>query len=219
MSEHSELGALASNESNGPNDRYRKVENHPWELLPCRLCGFSAELWQRWVMDDIWCSFGACSNLEDVDGEACIFHLPDSGHFYCERKSEAVRYWNLMMGPRGSNETLQPHQDLALARINHLARKGRFDEADAQLFRDAIVHRPGSVPHHHIWSVNGPPRDPDPEQVCDFGCGLKWKDRQEAEAHAQKAGEPQCSGLCSGLPDANCPVHGLKATLSEGDQR
>jgi len=29
----------------------------------------------------------------------------------------------------------------------------------------------------HIWSVKGPPRDPEPEQLCDNGCGLKWKDR------------------------------------------
>jgi hypothetical protein len=87
-------------------DRFRKVEsNTPWRLLPCRLCGSPAELWQRWLRDDVWESFGACTNLEDVDGEACLFNLPDDPHFYKARKTDAVRHWNLIMGPRGANET------------------------------------------------------------------------------------------------------------------
>jgi hypothetical protein len=89
-----------------PPDRFRKVEKclPSWLLLPCRLCGSPAELWQRWRRADVWDSFGACTNLEDVDGEACLFHLPDSPHFYKERKIEAVTYWNLMMGPRATVE-------------------------------------------------------------------------------------------------------------------
>jgi len=75
------------------------------DLLPCRLCGSPVELWQRWVRDDVWESFGACTNLEDVDGEACQFHLPDSPHFYRERRTDAAQYWNLIMGPRSSDET------------------------------------------------------------------------------------------------------------------
>lgn len=84
-----------------PADRYRKVEGE-WgsRLLPCRFCGHAAELWQRWERDDIWCSFGCCTNLEDVDGEPCTFHLPDSVHFYRDRKTDAIWYWNLMMGAR-----------------------------------------------------------------------------------------------------------------------
>lgn len=85
-----------------PPDRFRKVEKviPAWLLLPCKLCGSPAELWQRWLKDDIWMSFGCCSNLEDVDGEPCHFHLPDAQEFYHERKIEAVTYWNLIMGPR-----------------------------------------------------------------------------------------------------------------------
>lgn len=101
--------APPSNEQSQPADRFRKVRsNVPWNLLPCRFCGSPAELWQRWERDDIWCSFGACTNLEDVDGEACLFHLPDSPHFYRDRKMDAVRYWNLMMGSRSPVETSPP---------------------------------------------------------------------------------------------------------------
>ena len=86
-----------------PKDRFRKAEGQGlWILVPCRLCGAPAELWQRWSHDDVWDSFGACTNLEDVDGEACVFHLPDSVHFYRQRKFDAVRYWNLIMGPRSA---------------------------------------------------------------------------------------------------------------------
>lgn len=90
-------------EQGRPADRYRKVvsEVHAnWLLLPCRFCGHPAELWQRWEHDDVWFSFGCCTNHEDVDGETCTFHLPDSVHFYRSRKIDAVNYWNLMMGPR-----------------------------------------------------------------------------------------------------------------------
>lgn len=83
-----------------PADRFRKTSFSPAELLPCRFCGHPAELWQRWEHDDVWFSFGCCTNLEDVDGEPCTFHLPDSVAFYLPRKIDAVRYWNLMMGPR-----------------------------------------------------------------------------------------------------------------------
>jgi hypothetical protein len=87
-------------------DRFRKVEsNTPWRLIPCRLCGSPAELWQRWRRDDVWDSFGCCTNIEDVDGEACLFGLPDDPHFYRDRKTDAVRHWNLIMGPRGAHET------------------------------------------------------------------------------------------------------------------
>ncbi len=44
-----------------------------------------------------------------------------------------------------------------------------------------------------------------------------------AQVLAEKATAPQCNGLCQGhsselssagwMPDANCPVHGVKATL------
>lgn len=84
-----------------PVDRFRKVGSDVTpRLLPCRFCGHPAELWQRWEHDDVWFSFGACTNLEDVDGEPCMFHLPDAVAFYLPRKVEAIRYWNLMMGPR-----------------------------------------------------------------------------------------------------------------------
>lgn len=95
---------VPSKTTSKPADQFRKATRQI-ELLRCRLCGSRAELWQRWLRDDIWQSFGACTNLEDVDGEACSFHLPDSEHFYCERKVEAARYWNLIMGPRGAVET------------------------------------------------------------------------------------------------------------------
>jgi hypothetical protein len=100
-------------ESQPPPDRFRKVENAlpAWLLLQCKLCGSPAELWQRWRRDDVWDSFGCCTNLEDVDGEPCLFHLPDDPHFYCERKIEAVTYWNLIMGPRATVE--QPEEKTA----------------------------------------------------------------------------------------------------------
>lgn len=85
----------------GEKDPFRKAEG-TWVLLPCRLCGAPAELWQRWQYDDVWHSFGACSNMEDVDGEPCHFHLPDSEHFYRPRKVDAACYWDLIMGHRGS---------------------------------------------------------------------------------------------------------------------
>ena len=85
----------------GCPDRYRKIQADPAAclLLPCKLCGSPAELWQRWYETDIWHSFVTCTNLEDVDGEGCIFHFPPEP-YYKERKIEAVDYWNLMMGPR-----------------------------------------------------------------------------------------------------------------------
>lgn len=82
-----------------PKDRYRESHANR-HMLPCKLCGSHAVLWQRWLRDDVWQSFGACSNLQDVDGEACHFHLPDSEVFYRDRKTDAVDYWNLIMGPR-----------------------------------------------------------------------------------------------------------------------
>lgn len=85
-------------------DEFRRATRQI-DLLPCRLCGTRAELWQRWVRDDVWESFGACTNPEDVDGEECQFHLPDSPHFYHERRTDAAQYWNLIMGPRSSDET------------------------------------------------------------------------------------------------------------------
>lgn len=87
-----------------PADQFRKAERQI-DLLPCRLCGSPAELWQRWLRDDIWQSFGACTNREDVDGEACHFLLPDSPHFYRDRRKDAALYWNLIMGPRDAIET------------------------------------------------------------------------------------------------------------------
>jgi len=93
-----------------PNDKFRKVEKHHFILLPCKLCGAPAELWQRWRWEDIWDSFGCCTNLEDVDGEACLFHLPDDMHFYRERKVDAVKHWNLLMGPRPDPEPLDPRR-------------------------------------------------------------------------------------------------------------
>jgi hypothetical protein len=102
-----------SNLRSQPNDRDRKVEGDHG-LLPCRFCGCPAELWQRWEVGDIWYSYGACTNLEDVDGEPCTFHLPDDVGFYKPRKVEAIRHWNLMMGPRGAGETTrEPHPDCA----------------------------------------------------------------------------------------------------------
>jgi hypothetical protein len=93
-----------------PADRFRKVTSEAaWRLLPCRFCGHPAELWQRWEKDDIWFSFGCCTNLEDVDGEPCTFHLPDSVAFYKPRKVDAFHYWNLMMGPR---EAVSDEHDL-----------------------------------------------------------------------------------------------------------
>lgn len=109
-------------------ERFRKVEsNTSWRLVPCRLCGSPAELWQRWRRDDVWDSFGACTNLEDVDGEPCLFHLPDSPHFYRDRKTDAVRYWNLMMGSRlgdsSAPQTSLLHGELEqLRRIDKAAR-------------------------------------------------------------------------------------------------
>ncbi len=87
-------------------DRFRQAERQ-LDLAPCRLCGSAAELWQHWLRDDVWESFGACTNLEDVDGEPCHFHLPDSPHFYRERRTDAAKYWNLIMGPRAAPETFK----------------------------------------------------------------------------------------------------------------
>lgn len=222
----------------GP-DRFRKFEGSiPWALLPCRLCGFPAELWQRWVRDDIWCSFGACSNLEDVDGEACIFHLPDSPHFYRDRKADAVRHWNLMMGPRGDHETKSSldeefidaldragvREPLEVYDSNSYRRvglKGQYRElvyAEAQrsdghlsihgtpLLRamvaafNAMLARSGQKasadplddagvpvcvnnPSLHSWSTRG--HNPLPEQLCENGCGLMWKNRNAENGRSQ----------------------------------
>lgn len=82
-----------------PSERFRQIQT-THDLADCRLCGSHAELWQRWRRDDVWDSFGCCSNLKDVDGEACLFHLPGDPAFYRERKKDAVLHWNLIMGPR-----------------------------------------------------------------------------------------------------------------------
>lgn len=98
-----------------PADRFRKIDA-PQPMLPCRLCGSPSELWQRWEKDDIWFSYGCCTNLEDVDGEPCTFHLPDSVAFYRPRKIDAVRYWNLIMGPRAipCSERMPPSREYVL---------------------------------------------------------------------------------------------------------
>lgn len=137
----------------GSKERFRKVEsNIPWRLVPCRLCGSPAELWQRWRRDDVWDSFGACTNLEDVDGEACLFHLPDDPHFYRDRKTDAVRHWNLMMGPRTGDssahetsrelERLRELQEKALALDDAVAEFGidkpQYIAEVYQAFHDAL---------------------------------------------------------------------------------
>lgn len=112
-----------------PIDRFRKVEHHTFTLLPCRLCGAPAELWQRSAYDDVWVSFGCCTNLEDVDGEACLFHLPDSEFFYRPRKKDAIEYWNLIMGPRetciyaGCGKTAYMGTAICLEHHNELAER------------------------------------------------------------------------------------------------
>jgi hypothetical protein len=94
---------VSTQQEGQPSDRYRKIDGVQ-SLVPCRFCGHPAELWQRWQEADIWYAFGACTNLEDVDGQPCTFHLPDSQDFYHPRKADAIRYWNLMMGPRSADE-------------------------------------------------------------------------------------------------------------------
>jgi hypothetical protein len=87
-----------------PKDGYRRAARQI-DLLRCKLCGSRAELYQRWVRDDVWETYGSCTNDEDVDGEPCQFGVPESSRFYSERRVEAARYWNLMMGPRLAAET------------------------------------------------------------------------------------------------------------------
>ena len=84
-------------EPRSPLRRITAIQQH---MLPCRLCGGSAELWQRWEKEDVWHTLVCCSNLEDVDGEPCHFHMPDPVAFYRPRKRDAISYWNLIMGPR-----------------------------------------------------------------------------------------------------------------------
>jgi hypothetical protein len=88
--------------TNPPEDRYRLAPDRLslYCLVPCKLCGAPAQLWQRWLHDDVWHTFGACSNVDDMDGEPCLFNLPESEFFYHERKTDAEQYWNRMMGPR-----------------------------------------------------------------------------------------------------------------------
>lgn len=84
-----------------PRETHRIIHSTiPVHLLPCRMCGFPAQIWQRWQREDIWYTYVSCSNDEDVDGQECVFAPPGRGEFYCERKADAFRYWNLMMGPR-----------------------------------------------------------------------------------------------------------------------
>lgn len=44
-------------------------------------------------------------------------------------------------------------------------------------FQRAKPHELKAFSCVHIWSVKGPPRNPEPHQLCDNGCGLMWKDR------------------------------------------
>lgn len=82
-----------------PKDTHRKATPQI-DLLPCRLCGSCAELWQRWLRDDVWESYGSCTNEKDVDGEPCQFYVPEWPGFYFDRRAAAARYWNVIMGPR-----------------------------------------------------------------------------------------------------------------------
>lgn len=87
-------------ESQSRDTTYRKVESKS-ELRECRMCGGAGEMWQRFEKSpDIWHAFVCCPTLEDVDGQPCLFHLPESFAFYHPRKVDAARYWNLVMGPR-----------------------------------------------------------------------------------------------------------------------
>lgn len=38
----------------------------------------------------------------------------------------------------------------------------------------------------HSWTVLGPPRDPRPDDFCDHGCGLRWKDRDAVNGDEQR---------------------------------
>jgi hypothetical protein len=82
-------------------DKFRPfVYPHQYKMLDCKLCGAPARLWQEWREADIWDNFVCCTGLVDVLGEPCEFHLPMNRMFYRERKTDAVKYWNMVMGPR-----------------------------------------------------------------------------------------------------------------------
>lgn len=140
---------LPTDEQSRPNDRYRKVETPPG-LLPCRFCGSPSELWQRWEVGDIWYSFGACTNLEDVDGEPCHFHQPDSVAFYKPRKVEAVRYWNLIMAAR-------PHEaDVAARHERELDEAMKERDYAQDVLQDVHIVLGGDGE----WKGKLPPQEP-----------------------------------------------------------
>lgn len=107
-----------------PEDRHRKATRQI-DLLPCRLCRSRAELWQRWLRDDVWENYVSCTNEKDVDGEPCQFYVPESADFYCDRRMQAAQYWNLIMGPRVADETTDEDKADLLSMAAVVARAGR----------------------------------------------------------------------------------------------